>query len=77
MSVRALVYELSGAVGVGAVDVAGRPLLVRQLQSLRDLGVQDEVVEPLGRLFADAHGVAELGALCLRHRLVTRPGVVG
>lgn len=42
---RALIYELAGAIGAGALDVAGRPLLIRQLQWLRELGIEDVVVE--------------------------------
>jgi NDP-sugar pyrophosphorylase family protein len=41
----ALIYERQDHVGVGALDIAGRPLLQRQLQSLRDLGIEDVVVE--------------------------------
>ena len=41
----ALIHEVEGHVGVGALDVAGRPLLVRQLQYLRDLGIEDVFVE--------------------------------
>jgi anti-anti-sigma regulatory factor len=42
---RALIYELPGAIGAGALDIAGEPLIVRQLQWLRDHGVEDVVVE--------------------------------
>lgn len=42
---RAIIYERDGHVGVGAYDIAGRPLLIRQLQVLRDLGIEDVVVE--------------------------------
>jgi hypothetical protein len=43
--VRALIHELPGAIGAGALDIAGRTLLVRQLQWLRELGIEDVVVE--------------------------------
>lgn len=42
---RALIYELPHALGVGALDIAGRPLVLRQLQWLRELGIEDVVVE--------------------------------
>jgi hypothetical protein len=42
---RALIFELPGAVGAGALDIAGQPLLIRQLQWLRDQGIEDVVVE--------------------------------
>ncbi|HEY6881861.1 MAG TPA: hypothetical protein VI299_27725, partial [Polyangiales bacterium] len=42
---RALIYEVVGAIGAGALDVAGEPLLIRQLQWLRDQGIEDVVVE--------------------------------
>src|SRR4051812_32633297 len=42
---RALIHESPGAEGAGALDVAGRSLIVRQLQFLRDAGIEDVVVE--------------------------------
>ncbi len=42
---RALIYEAPGALGAGALDVAGRSLLMRQIQWLRELGIEDLVVE--------------------------------
>jgi hypothetical protein len=42
---RAVIFELPEHLGVGALDLAGRPLLVRQLQTLRELGIEDVVVE--------------------------------
>jgi hypothetical protein len=42
---RALLFEKDDRIGVGGFDVAGRCLLVRQLQVLRDLGIEDVVVE--------------------------------
>ncbi len=42
---RALIYEMPEHVGVGWVDIAGRPLLMRQIQWLRDAGIEDVVVE--------------------------------
>ncbi len=48
-----LLYELPGAIGAGALDIAGEPLLIRQLQWLRDHGIQDVVVEvTIGRAAA-------------------------
>jgi hypothetical protein len=43
--VRALIYEREDRIGAGGFDVAGRPLLIRQLQALRDLGIEEVVVE--------------------------------
>ncbi|MDB4987819.1 MAG: Mannose-phosphate guanylyltransferase [Myxococcaceae bacterium] len=57
---RALIFEQAGAIGVGAFDLAGRPLLVRQLQWLRDQGIEDVVVE-----VAIGSAAAERGALLL------------
>lgn len=42
---RALIFEVPGLVGMGWVDVAGRPLVMRQAQWLRDLGIEEIVVE--------------------------------
>jgi hypothetical protein len=42
---RALIFEVSEAVGAGGLDIAGRPLVVRQLQWLRDLGIEEVVIE--------------------------------
>jgi carbonic anhydrase/acetyltransferase-like protein (isoleucine patch superfamily) len=42
---RALIYEKDDYLGVGGLFVAGRSLLTRQLQALRDLGIEDVVVE--------------------------------
>ncbi len=42
---RALIHEVVGRSGVGTLDVAGRSLLLRQLQALRDLGIEDVFVE--------------------------------
>ncbi|MFT3921961.1 MAG: hypothetical protein QM778_05455 [Myxococcales bacterium] len=41
----AVIHELPDCIGVGALDVAGRALLVRQLQFLRDIGIEDVIVE--------------------------------
>lgn len=41
----ALIHEVEAHPGVGALDIAGRPLLLRQLQFLRDVGVEDVFVE--------------------------------
>lgn len=41
----AIIHEVEGHVGVGMLDIAGRPLLVRQLQYLRDLGIEDVFIE--------------------------------
>ncbi|MEY4514963.1 MAG: hypothetical protein RLZZ450_7085, partial [Pseudomonadota bacterium] len=57
---RALIYELAGAIGAGALDVAGRPLIIRQLQWLRDRGIEDVVVE-----IASGAQAVERGALLL------------
>jgi hypothetical protein len=57
---RAVIWELPGSVGVGALDVAGRPLLIRQLQFLRDVGIEDVVVE-----IAEGPDAAERAALLL------------
>jgi len=42
---RALIYEMPGLIGIGWVDIAGRPLVMRQAQWLRDLGIEEIVVE--------------------------------
>lgn len=57
---RALIWELPGCVGVGALDVAGRPLVIRQLQFLRDVGIEDVVIE-----IAEGPEAAERAALLL------------
>jgi hypothetical protein len=43
--VRALIHEREDRIGAGAFDIAGRPLVVRQLQVLRELGIEEVVVE--------------------------------
>jgi len=43
--VRALIYELADQPGRGALEIAGLCLLVRQLEWLRDMGIEDVVVE--------------------------------
>jgi anti-anti-sigma regulatory factor len=69
---RALIYELSGAIGAGAFDVAGEPLIVRQLQWLRDHGIEDVVVE-----VTIGHAAAQRAALLLGdHPLAHRCTVV-
>lgn len=57
---RAIVYEVEGNVGAGAFDIAGRPLLIRQLQFLRDSGVEDVIVE-----VCDGHAAIERAASLL------------
>ena len=57
---KALIYERAECVGVGLLDVAGRPLLVRQLQWLRSLGIEEVVVE-----LAVGAGSAERATLLL------------
>lgn len=42
---RALIYEAPDAPGAGALEIAGQPLLVRQLQWLRGIGIEDVFVE--------------------------------
>ncbi len=42
---RALIHEIVGQVGAGWIDIAGRALLVRQLQFLRDNRVEEVAIE--------------------------------
>lgn len=58
---QALIYELPGTVGAGGLDVAGEPLLVRQLQWLRDQGIEDVVVEVANGNGADRRAALLLG----------------
>jgi hypothetical protein len=51
---RAVIHERPECPGVGALDVAGRPLLIRQLQFLRSLGV--------GAVYIEICEGAELGS---------------
>jgi carbonic anhydrase/acetyltransferase-like protein (isoleucine patch superfamily) len=53
---RALIFEKDDYVGVGGLLVAGRMLLVRQLQALRDLGIEDVVVEVSDGAHASTRG---------------------
>jgi carbonic anhydrase/acetyltransferase-like protein (isoleucine patch superfamily) len=71
--VRALIHELAGAIGAGALDVAGRPLLVRQLQWLRDRGIEDVVVEVAIGPHAVERGALLLGTDPLTARCIVIP----
>jgi hypothetical protein len=71
--VRALIYELAGAIGAGALDVAGRPLLIRQLQWLRDRGIEDIVVEIASGAHANMRGALLLGTDPLTLRCLVIP----
>lgn len=70
---RALIYELAGAIGAGALDVAGRPLLIRQLQWLRDRGIEDVVVEIGSGPHAALRGALLLGTDPLTLRCLVIP----
>lgn len=56
----AVIYEAAGGLGAGLREIAGRPLLVRQLQWLRDNRVAPVVVE-----VSDSPHAARLAALLL------------
>lgn len=45
---RALIYELANCPNAALFEIAGRPLLQRQLQWLRDNGINDVVIEVAG-----------------------------
>ncbi len=70
---RAIIYEVSSNIGVGALDIAGRPLLVRQLQFLRDCGIEDVVVEVCDGRAAVARAAALLGTDPLTSRVQLIP----
>ncbi|MDB4977022.1 MAG: hypothetical protein JWN48_5363 [Myxococcaceae bacterium] len=70
---RALIFELAGAIGVGAIDIAGRPLLVRQLQWLRERGIEDVVVEVALGGNASERAVLLLGSDPLTSRCTVIP----
>jgi hypothetical protein len=63
----------------GALDLAGRPLLLRQLQALRELGLEDVVVEivdgPLANLCADL--VLSNDPLCARSQVLPSAAPLG
>jgi hypothetical protein len=69
----AIIYEESPLIGVGWTDIAGRPLLVRQLQWLRDCGIEDVVVEVCTGPHAHARGRFLLSDEPLISRAVTLP----
>jgi anti-anti-sigma regulatory factor len=72
-SAKALIYELPGAIGAGALDVAGEPLIVRQLQWLRDHGIEDVVVEVTTGNAAAQRAALLLGDDPLSHRCTVVP----
>lgn len=57
---KALIFAVEGALDAALLDLAGRPLLVRQLQWLRELGIEDVLLE----LVDGAHAV-EVAELAL------------
>lgn len=76
---RALIFEQAGTVGAGALDVAGRALLVRQLQWLRGQELEDVVVEIASGAFALERAELLLGVdpLTLRCQVIPTRGPVG
>ena len=70
---RALIFEPSERPGAGALDIAGLPLVVRQLQWLRDLGIEDVVVEIAADASASERGALLLGTDPLTARVSVLP----
>lgn len=58
---RALIYEPDQRAGIGALDIAGLPLVMRQLQWLRELGIEEVVVEVAAHPSASERGAVLLG----------------
>ncbi|HEX5661836.1 MAG TPA: hypothetical protein VFX59_31810, partial [Polyangiales bacterium] len=72
-SARAVIFELPGGIGAGAFDIAGEPLLIRQLQWLRDHGIEDVVVEVTTGSAAARRAAWLLGDDPLTHRCTVVP----
>jgi hypothetical protein len=70
---RALIYEVPEQIGAGLLDVAGRPLLVRQLQWLRHQGIEDITVEVCVGPHDSARGAFLLGTDPLVSRVTVQP----
>ncbi len=71
--VRALIHEVEGYCGAGWIDIAGRPLLIRQFQWLRALGIEEIVVELCAGPDDSARGAWLLGDDPLISRVTVIP----
>jgi hypothetical protein len=69
----AVIYEEEPLFGIGWTDIAGRPLLVRQLQWLRECGVEDVIVEVCSGAHSHARGRFLLSDEPLVSRVVVLP----
>jgi len=71
--VRALIYEVEGYRGAGWIDIAGRPLLIRQFQWLRAHGIEEIAVELCAGPDDSARGAWLLGDDPLISRVTVIP----